>query len=80
MRWDDVRHILLTHIHLDHAGAAGTIVRAHPHIKVFVHDRGAGHMADPQKLIDSAARLYRRTTWNGCGVRSRLFPRRTSSA
>lgn len=58
MRWDDVRHILLTHIHLDHAGATGTIVRAHPHITVFVHERGAGHMADPQKLIDSATRLY----------------------
>jgi glyoxylase-like metal-dependent hydrolase (beta-lactamase superfamily II) len=59
VRWTDVRQILLTHIHLDHAGATGTIVRAHPHIKVFVHDRGAVHMADPQKLIDSASRLYR---------------------
>ncbi len=58
VRWSDVGHILLTHIHLDHAGAAGTIVRAHPHIKVFVHERGAPHMADPQKLIDSASRLY----------------------
>ena len=58
VRWSDVRHILLTHIHLDHAGATGTIVRAHPHIKVFVHERGAVHMADPQKLIDSATRLY----------------------
>jgi glyoxylase-like metal-dependent hydrolase (beta-lactamase superfamily II) len=58
VRWNDVRHILLTHIHLDHAGATGTIVRAHPHISVFVHERGAPHLADPQKLIDSAARLY----------------------
>src|SRR5687767_10639769 len=58
LRWADVRQILLTHIHLDHAGATGTIVRAHPHITVFVHERGAGHMADPQKLIDSATRLY----------------------
>ena len=57
-RWDDVRHILLTHIHLDHAGATGTIVREHPHISVFVHERGTPHMADPQKLIDSATRLY----------------------
>ena len=56
--WDDVRHILLTHIHLDHAGATGTIVRAHPHVTVFVHERGAPHVADPQKLIDSATRLY----------------------
>jgi glyoxylase-like metal-dependent hydrolase (beta-lactamase superfamily II) len=58
VRWNDVRHILLTHIHLDHSGATGTIVREHPHISVFVHERGTPHMADPQKLIDSAARLY----------------------
>ena len=58
LRLADVREILLTHIHLDHAGATGTIVRAHPHIRVFVHERGAVHMADPQKLIDSATRLY----------------------
>jgi len=56
--WDDVRHLMLTHIHLDHAGAAGTIVRAHPHITVLVHERGAKHMIDPQRLLDSARRLY----------------------
>ena len=37
----DVRAMLLTHIHLDHAGAAGTLVRAHPHMRVFVHAKGA---------------------------------------
>src|SRR5688572_17923537 len=58
VRWADVRKILLTHIHLDHAGATGTIVREHPHIGVFVHERGARHMADPAKLIESATRLY----------------------
>jgi glyoxylase-like metal-dependent hydrolase (beta-lactamase superfamily II) len=58
VRFADVRQILLTHIHLDHAGATGTIVRAHPHIRVYVHERGATHMSDPQKLIDSAQRLY----------------------
>ncbi len=58
IRWPDVRHILLTHIHLDHAGATGTIVREHPHIKVLVHERGAPHMADPRRLIESATRLY----------------------
>ena len=58
VRWDDVRHILLTHIHLDHAGATGTIVREHPHISVFVHERGVPHMIDPQKLIDSATLIY----------------------
>jgi glyoxylase-like metal-dependent hydrolase (beta-lactamase superfamily II) len=58
IRWPDVRHILLTHIHLDHAGATGTIVREHPHIKVLVHERGAKHMADPSRLIESATRVY----------------------
>jgi glyoxylase-like metal-dependent hydrolase (beta-lactamase superfamily II) len=54
----DVETILLTHIHLDHAGATGTIVREHPRIKVYVHERGAPHLIDPEKLLKSAARLY----------------------
>ena len=58
LRLSEVTHILLTHIHLDHAGATGTIVRRHPHVKVFVHERGAAHMADPAKLLASSARLY----------------------
>jgi glyoxylase-like metal-dependent hydrolase (beta-lactamase superfamily II) len=58
VRWDDVRHILLTHIHLDHAGATGTIVRAHPHITVLVHERGVRHMIEPSRLLESASRLY----------------------
>jgi glyoxylase-like metal-dependent hydrolase (beta-lactamase superfamily II) len=58
VRWPDVHHILLTHIHLDHAGATGTIVREHPHIKVLVHERGAKHLADPSRLIESATRIY----------------------
>jgi glyoxylase-like metal-dependent hydrolase (beta-lactamase superfamily II) len=58
IRWPDVRHILLTHIHLDHAGASGTIIRDHPHIAVMVHERGAKHLVDPTKLLDSATRVY----------------------
>ncbi len=54
----DVRQILLTHIHLDHAGVTGTLVREHPSIEVFVHERGAPHMVDPKKLLASAGRLY----------------------
>ena len=54
----DVRHILLTHIHLDHAGATGSLVRQNPTIEVFVHERGAPHMIDPSKLMASAGRLY----------------------
>jgi glyoxylase-like metal-dependent hydrolase (beta-lactamase superfamily II) len=58
LRLSDVSDLLLTHIHLDHAGATGTIVRRHPHVKVVVHERGAPHMADPAKLLASATRLY----------------------
>jgi glyoxylase-like metal-dependent hydrolase (beta-lactamase superfamily II) len=54
----DVRTLLLTHIHLDHAGAAGTIVERVPGIRVYVHERGAPHMMDPAKLLASATRLY----------------------
>lgn len=54
----DVRQLLLTHIHLDHAGAAGSLVRENPAIEVFVHERGAPHMANPQRLLESAGRLY----------------------
>jgi glyoxylase-like metal-dependent hydrolase (beta-lactamase superfamily II) len=54
----DVDAILLTHIHLDHAGAAGTIVAEHPRVRVYVHERGAPHLIDPTKLLNSATRLY----------------------
>jgi len=54
----DLRALLLTHIHLDHAGATGALVRSHPHLTVYVHEKGAPHLADPSKLLKSAARLY----------------------
>lgn len=54
----DVRQLLLTHIHLDHAGATGFLVKEHPSIEVVVHERGAPHMIDPSKLMASATRLY----------------------
>ena len=54
----DITQILLTHIHLDHAGATGSLVKANPAIEVFVHERGARHLADPSRLLASASRLY----------------------
>ena len=54
----DVRAVLLTHVHLDHAGAAGTIVQENPNIEVYVHERGARHVIDPSKLVESATRLW----------------------
>jgi len=50
--------LLLTHIHFDHAGAAGALVRRWPDLPVYVHERGARHLADPERLVASAARLY----------------------
>jgi glyoxylase-like metal-dependent hydrolase (beta-lactamase superfamily II) len=58
LRFSDVTHILLTHVHLDHAGATGTLVRQYPRLKVFVHGRGTPHLIDPMKLVESATRLY----------------------
>jgi len=54
----ELNAILLTHIHLDHAGATGSLVRENPRLAVYVHSRGAPHMVDPSKLIDSATRLW----------------------
>jgi glyoxylase-like metal-dependent hydrolase (beta-lactamase superfamily II) len=52
------RALLLTHLHFDHAGAAGSLVRRWPELPVYVHARGAPHLADPERLVRSAARLY----------------------
>jgi glyoxylase-like metal-dependent hydrolase (beta-lactamase superfamily II) len=54
----DLRHLLLSHIHLDHAGAAGTLVREHPELQVHVSSIGAPHVVDPSRLETSARRLY----------------------
>ena len=52
------RALLLTHIHLDHAGASGSLVQRWPELEVYVHARGAPHLADPDRLLQSARRLY----------------------
>jgi glyoxylase-like metal-dependent hydrolase (beta-lactamase superfamily II) len=54
----DLRHLLLSHIHFDHAGAAGWLVREHPGLTVWVSEVGAPHLADPTRLERSARRLY----------------------
>jgi glyoxylase-like metal-dependent hydrolase (beta-lactamase superfamily II) len=54
----DVRHLLLSHIHLDHAGAAGSLVRKHPDLTVWVSPIGRPHLIDPSRLERSARRLY----------------------
>ncbi len=54
----DLNAILLTHIHLDHAGATGALIRENPNLEVYVHKAGLLHMADPTKLLASAERLW----------------------
>jgi glyoxylase-like metal-dependent hydrolase (beta-lactamase superfamily II) len=57
----DLRHLLLSHIHLDHAGAAGVLVRQNPRLQVHVSASGAPHLVDPTRLEASARRLYGET-------------------
>src|SRR5947209_4507282 len=55
---DRPRAVLLTHIHLDHAGATGSLVERWPDLEVYVHELGAPHLIDPARLLESARRLY----------------------
>ncbi len=55
---EDISKILVTHIHLDHAGAAGSFIRRFPQAQLYVHENGAPHMVNPEKLLASATRIY----------------------
>jgi glyoxylase-like metal-dependent hydrolase (beta-lactamase superfamily II) len=57
---EDLAHVVLTHIHLDHAGGAGAIARAFPKATVWVNERGAPHLAEPSRLVASTERVYGR--------------------
>jgi glyoxylase-like metal-dependent hydrolase (beta-lactamase superfamily II) len=54
----DLAGVAVTHIHLDHAGGVGDVAQAFPMATVYVHEKGARHLADPSRLVDSAARVY----------------------
>ena len=55
---EDLAHVVVTHIHLDHAGGVGDVARAFPKATIHVHEKGARHLVDPTKLVDSAAMVY----------------------
>jgi glyoxylase-like metal-dependent hydrolase (beta-lactamase superfamily II) len=74
----DVRHLVLTHVHLDHAGAAGVLTRLLPQAQVYVHRTGAPHLIDPSKLAASARRIYGSRTEALWGVLAPVPPARLS--
>ncbi|MBT8117392.1 MAG: MBL fold metallo-hydrolase, partial [Gammaproteobacteria bacterium] len=55
---DQVRYVIPTHVHLDHAGGAGVMMAAFEHATLLIHPRGARHMVEPQRLVDSAKAVY----------------------
>jgi glyoxylase-like metal-dependent hydrolase (beta-lactamase superfamily II) len=61
------RALLLTHIHLDHAGATGVLCRRYPNLRVYVHELGAPHLVNPSKLLESTGRLYADDMWERWG-------------
>ncbi|MGH9103980.1 MAG: MBL fold metallo-hydrolase, partial [Acidimicrobiales bacterium] len=54
----DLASVVVTHIHLDHAGGVGDVAAAFPGATVSVHEKGARHLVDPARLVDSASRVY----------------------
>ena len=62
-----IDYVILSHIHLDHAGGAGLMIQAFPNARLVVHPRGARHMVDPSKLIEGASAVY------GCDEVFRLY-------
>jgi len=54
----DIRYLIPTHVHLDHAGAAGRLLKEMPNAEVMVHERGAPHLIDPTRLIESSTKVF----------------------
>src|SRR6516225_7625776 len=58
LRREDVSHVIVTHVHLDHAGGAGALLRELPRAKLVAHPRGARHLVDPAKLAAGTMAVY----------------------
>jgi glyoxylase-like metal-dependent hydrolase (beta-lactamase superfamily II) len=54
----ELAHVVVTHIHLDHAGGVGALSKGYPNARIWVHERGARHLADPSRLVASATRVW----------------------
>jgi len=58
LKVDSLRYVALTHIHMDHAGGAWSLLESYPDADVFVHPRGAEHLVDPRKLVENATQFF----------------------
>ena len=70
---EQVRYVIPTHVHLDHAGGAGAMMAAFPAAQLLIHPRGARHMVDPQRLIAGATQVYGAISFANCMVTSSLL-------
>lgn len=68
IRESDLHALLITHIHVDHSGAAGSLARRNPGLRVYVHEKGAPHLAAPERLLDYVAKLYRDPSHSNWGI------------
>lgn len=57
-RPEDISYLVYSHIHVDHAGGAGSLCKRYPHLKVLAHENGVSHLADPEKLVKSMIRVF----------------------
>lgn len=75
----DVRYLIPTHVHLDHAGAAGRLLREMPNAEVIAHERGTPHLVDPTRLVESSTMVFGKAVMELYGVPEPIPARRITS-